>query len=63
MILTMIKRTFTNKFKPDTMYIDKIMWLLAWPAMIVLSYFLVIYGLKFLNKQIVDDPLGEDTNP
>jgi hypothetical protein len=45
------------------MYIDKIMWLLAWPAMIVLSYFLVIYGLKFLNKQIVDDPLGEDTNP
>lgn len=45
------------------MYIEKIMWLLAWPAMIALSYYLVVYGLKLLNNQIINDPLGEDTNP
>ncbi len=39
------------------------MWLLAWPAMIALSWFLVIYGLKIMNSQIVTDPLEEDTNP
>ncbi|MCB9016803.1 MAG: hypothetical protein H6541_13525 [Lentimicrobiaceae bacterium] len=45
------------------MYLDKIMWLLAWPGMIALSYYLVVFGLKKLEKQIKSDPLGEDTNP
>ncbi|MHC1774773.1 MAG: hypothetical protein AB9834_05095 [Lentimicrobium sp.] len=45
------------------MYLDKIMWLLAWPAMIALSYFLVILAIKKLNVQIQNDPLGEDSNP
>ena len=45
------------------MYLDKIMWFLAWPAMIILSYYLVVFTLKKLDKQIKNDPLGEDTNP
>jgi uncharacterized membrane protein YjfL (UPF0719 family) len=45
------------------MYLDKIMWFLAWPAMIILSYFLVVFTLKKFDKQIKNDPLGEDTNP
>ncbi len=45
------------------MYTDKILWLLAWPAMITLSYFLVLTALKTLKKQISEDPLGEDVNP
>ena len=45
------------------MYIDKIMWLLAWPAMIAISYFMVLTALKALKKQISEDPLGEDLNP
>jgi hypothetical protein len=44
-------------------YLDKILWLLAWPAMIALSYFLVILAIKMLKSQIQNDPLGEDTNP
>ncbi|MBK6963003.1 MAG: hypothetical protein IPH20_03485 [Bacteroidales bacterium] len=45
------------------MYLDKIMWLLAWPAMIALSYYLVILAIRMLNTQILNDPLGDDTNP
>lgn len=45
------------------MYLDKILWLLAWPAMIILSYYLVLWALKKLDKQIKEDPLGEDTMP
>lgn len=43
------------------MYFDKILWLMAWPAMIVLSYFLTRLALKKLDRQIKEDPLGEDT--
>jgi len=45
------------------MYFDKIMWLLAWPAMIALSWFLVIQTIRKFDNQIKNDPLGEDTNP
>ena len=45
------------------MYLDKILWLMAWPAMIVLSYYLTRLALKKLDKQINEDPLGEDTMP
>ena len=45
------------------MYLDKILWLMAWPVMIILSYYLTLLALKKLNKQIKEDPLGEDTTP
>ncbi|MBK6347892.1 MAG: hypothetical protein IPN08_13175 [Bacteroidales bacterium] len=45
------------------MYLDKILWLLAWPAMIALSYFLVVLTIRRFDAQIKNDPLGEDTNP
>ncbi len=45
------------------MYFDKIMWLLAWPAMIALSWALVILTIKKFDTQIKNDPLGEDNNP
>ena len=45
------------------MYLDKILWLLAWPAMIIFSYYLVLFALKKLDKQIKEDPLGENTQP
>ncbi len=45
------------------MYIDKILWLLAWPVMIALSYYLCLFLLKKLDKQIMNDPSGEDTMP
>ena len=45
------------------MYLDTILWLLAWPAMIIVSYYLVLWALKKLDKQIKEDPLGEDTIP
>jgi hypothetical protein len=45
------------------MYIDKILWLLAWPAMIALSYYLSLYFLKRLDNQIRKDPEGEDIRP
>ncbi|MCD6659565.1 MAG: hypothetical protein LT105_05355 [Lentimicrobium sp.] len=45
------------------MYLDKIMWFLAWPAMIAISYYLALFALKTLKRQIQEDPLGEDTRP
>ncbi|HPR25298.1 hypothetical protein [Lentimicrobium sp.] len=45
------------------MYLDKILWFLAWPAMIIASYYLGLWALKILDKQIKNDPLGEDTMP
>ena len=45
------------------MYFDKIMWLLAWPVMIALSYYLVLFAIKKLESQVKKDPLGEDVNP
>lgn len=45
------------------MYFDKILWLMAWPVMIILSYYLTLLALKKLDKQIKEDPLGEDTRP
>lgn len=45
------------------MYLDKILWLLSWPAMIMLSYYLTLQALKTLDRQIKEDPLGEDTQP
>lgn len=45
------------------MYLDKILWLLSWPAMIALSYYLTLLALKLLRKQILEDPLGEDSRP
>lgn len=44
------------------MYLDKIMWLLAWPAMIALSWFLVLLAIRKFDKQIKTDPLGRDTD-
>lgn len=34
------------------MYIVSILWLLAWPVMIAVSYFLVLFTLKKLKTQI-----------
>ncbi|MDX9909721.1 MAG: hypothetical protein RBS23_09695 [Mariniphaga sp.] len=34
------------------MYIISILWLLAWPVMIAVSYFLVIFTLKKFKTQI-----------
>ena len=45
---------------PEIMYLEKIMWLLAWPAMIALSYYLLIFVLKKLDKQIKSDILTEE---
>lgn len=45
------------------MYFDKILWLMAWPVMIIVSYYLILFALKKLNTQIKEDPLGEDTRP
>ena len=45
------------------MYFDKILWLMAWPVMIILSYYLIRFALKKLDRQIKEDPLGEDTMP
>lgn len=45
------------------MYFDKILWILAWPAMIAVSYYLSLWFLKQLNKQIKKDPAGEDKMP
>ncbi len=45
------------------MYFDKIMWLLAWPVMIALSYYLVLFAIKKLESQVKKDPLGEDITP
>lgn len=45
------------------MYESKTIWLLMWPAMIALAYFLIVFALNKLNNQIDSDPLGEDTNP
>jgi hypothetical protein len=45
------------------MYIDKILWLISWPAMITLSYFLVLQTLKFLDVQIKNDPEVDENNP
>lgn len=45
------------------MYLDKILWFLAWPGMIALSYFLSLLFLKKLNNQIKKDPAGEDLQP
>jgi hypothetical protein len=45
------------------MYLDKIMWILAWPGMIALSYLLVNLAIKMLDAQIQKDPTGEDKNP
>ncbi|MFH1118590.1 MAG: hypothetical protein V1775_02120 [Bacteroidota bacterium] len=45
------------------MYLDKIMWLLAWPAMIALSYYLTLWAIKLFDEQMKNDPLGEDLYP
>jgi len=45
------------------MFIDKIIWLLTWPAMIAISYFAVVAALKWLDKEIKSDPTGDDLNP
>lgn len=45
------------------MYIDKILWLLAWPVLITVSYYLIVVVLKKLKKQIEEDPLGKDLRP
>lgn len=45
------------------MYIDKILWLAAWPAMIALSYYLVVWAIKVLDVQIKNDPAFEESNP
>lgn len=49
--------------KSKKMYLDKILWFLAWPAMIIAAYYLSLWALKILDKQIKSDPLGEDTTP
>jgi hypothetical protein len=45
------------------MYIDKILWLASWPAMIALSYYLVLWTVKMLDVQIKNDPEVDDKNP
>lgn len=45
------------------MYIDKILWLLMWPAMIMISYYACLWFLNKLDKQINNDPSGEDLMP
>jgi hypothetical protein len=45
------------------MYIKEILWIIAWPAMITLSYYLSVWFLKKFDTQIKKDPLGEDLNP
>jgi hypothetical protein len=38
------------------MYWDKILWLLSWPAIIILSYYISVFLLKKFDKQIKNDP-------
>lgn len=45
------------------MYIKEILWFIAWPAMIILSYYLSILILKKFDTQIKNDPQGQDLNP
>lgn len=45
------------------MYWDKIIWFIAWPAMIAISYYLGVYILKKFKNQIENDPTGEGTMP
>ncbi len=45
------------------MYIDKILWLLSWPASIILSYYLALYLIKKFDEQINNDPVLKDKNP
>jgi hypothetical protein len=43
------------------MYLDKILWFLAWPGMIVFSYYMTRWALKKLDRQIMEDEIV-DTN-
>lgn len=45
------------------MYLDKIIWLLAWPAMIAMAYYLSLVFLNKFDSQIKNDPSGEDKKP
>lgn len=45
------------------MYLDKILWLMAWPGMIAVSYFLCLFFIKKLDNQIKKDPTGDDLTP
>lgn len=45
------------------MYTNELMWIMAWPVMIVLSYYLAIFTLNKLDNQIKTDPTGKDVNP
>ena len=45
------------------MYIKELLWIIAWPAMIIISYYLSILFLKKFDTQIKKDPQGEDFNP
>ena len=40
------------------MYLTQIIRLILWPAVILISYWLVRYNLKKLNKKLAED--GED---
>lgn len=45
------------------MYFGRILWLLAWPTMIAASYYLTLWALKLLDKQIKEEPPGGDPLP
>lgn len=45
------------------MYLDKIIWLIAWPGMIALAYYLSLVFLKKFDNQINNDPSGDDKMP
>ncbi|MFA6951021.1 MAG: hypothetical protein WCQ70_10070 [Lentimicrobiaceae bacterium] len=45
------------------MYITEILWLLTWPAMIALSFYLIVICLKKFDHQIKNDPNTEDIRP
>ncbi len=40
------------------MYLTQILYLLSWPAMILLSYWLIKVYLKKLNKKLAEDGEG-----
>lgn len=45
------------------MYITEILWLLAWPFMIALSYGLAVFCLNRFDQQIKNDPNSKDIRP
>lgn len=45
------------------MYLDKIIWLLAWPIIIAVAYYLSVFLLKKLDNQVKEDPIYKDKQP